>query len=195
MRILLVTLALIAFSYSANAEESGVKMAMVNMQKIEQKSSNIKKLVDVISEKRKKHYDEFQQMEKNITKDTEDLKAKASVLSSDKIKKEELEIQKKIDSYTRKIQQQSKIFELVEISVLKKLNECMLQQVNEIGKKQEYDLILQSSHVVFYSSKIRDITDLVVEKFDNTKCKIDLQDYFKQAEKDLLDMEKRQNGK
>ena len=191
MKIILMFCIFYAASCIANAGEYGTKFAVVNMQKIEQKSDHIKDLAGKISDKRKKHYDEFQKIEKSITKDVEDLKTKASILSSDKIKKEEMEIQKKIDIYSKKNQQQSKVFEIAEAMILKKLNDCMLKQVSEISKKNHYDFVFQSSNIVYYSDNIIDITDSVIEKFDDTKCKIDISENFKQAEKEVVDIDKK----
>lgn len=196
MKKLLILLMLFAFTPNAFAGEACKEnqFAVVDLAKIERDSKKIKKFTEKIGKLRDDFYQKYQKDEKEITKMTEDLKAKSSAISPDQIKKEEAKIQEKIDVYSKEVQKRGKIFELASNMILEKLNKCVIEQVAKVSKSNKCKIAMQSSHVIYYSSDVADITRDVLEEFDDAGCDIsvsDTSDYFKKAEKEIENFEKK----
>lgn len=171
---------LFVFTLNSNAKE--LKIAVIDIQKVEQKSEIVEKFTKNLDKKYKKYQDEIKKMEEDITKDSESLKKKSSALSSEKIKEEEKKIQIKIDEYTKKTAKINAIFDEVKNYALVDLNKCMSKIVEKISNEKELSLVMPNNAVIFYSNDLFDITDISIKEMDKSSCKIDIDQYFKKAE-------------
>jgi Skp family chaperone for outer membrane proteins len=174
------SLALVSsFALSISAFAGG--FGSVDIQKIEGAAKPVMEFRKEIESHKNKYQEGIKKMEAEITKETETLKSKASIWSSDKLKDEEKKIQMKIEKYTKEVQADNATLELVMSYGVNDLNSCMSESIAEVAKKHELDAVFPLLTMLYRSEKVTDITHDVVSNLDKRKCKVDTKAYFKKA--------------
>lgn len=168
---------LLAFSLNAFATGFG----SVDIQKIETSAKPVMEFRKEIESHKNKNQDSIKKMEAEITKETENLKSKTSIWSSDKLKEEEKKIQNKIEKYTQEVQIENAILETVMNYGVNDLNTCMSDSISEVAAKQQLDAVFPLMNMLYKSDNIKDITSDVIKNLNDRKCKIETKSYFKKA--------------
>ncbi len=161
------------------------KIAIVDIQLIESKSHKVEMFRKHVEEKQSKYQERVRAMETEVLKKTEDLKSRASVLSSDKIKQEEDKIKKKIEEYSADAQGFSMAIEAAKSYGIIDLNKCLWTEVEKFSETHQIDAVFPASSVMYVSKNIQDITDEILKTIDKSHCKIDAKEYFKKAEHEI----------
>lgn len=120
---------------------------------------------------------EFQRMESDLKQKGEEIKAleetlkrNVGVMSKEAQEEKRWEMERKISDvkalkkkYDRKLQE-------LEVQVVKKIRQDLIQLIQEYGKKEGYLLILENSSVV-YAPKTLDITDHILQQYNEQYAK------------------------
>jgi len=164
--LLLALCILPAFSFAADT----VKLGSVDVQKVLNESEIGKKAKNDLESLIKSKQSVIDEKGKTVEKLKNDIEKQASVLSADARKTKEDELEKAIREYQRLVQDsqadiKKKEAELTD-SILKDIHDI----IDKIGQEEGYTLIIEKGMVV-YSDKSLDITDRVMDKYNESKSK------------------------
>ncbi|QED22820.1 OmpH/Skp family outer membrane protein [Candidatus Deianiraea vastatrix] len=188
----LLSLALIILSqaYAKATDTPKVSTGVINVRQFEESSKKVKSYKDAINKKKEKYQNELKRMGEEINADSSALQSKISALSAAQKKVEEGKIQSRIEQATKYAQRAKAIIELAESYSGEDLNKCIMRDVEKVSKSSGMDVVLNSNSVLFISDNIPDITEKVVKEFDNSSCKLDIDNNFAKAKKDVENAEK-----
>ena len=167
-RILLTALAAVAVTAAAPAKAENERIGVVDIDQALNSTEEGKAAREELSRKQREAESEVQPLIDRYQGLEEELKGKKYVLSDDALfdKQFELaELRNKIETKIKELEGQMKI---EQGKVLAPLTSKLGEIIEEIGKDKGFTLILRrDAQGVMYTREALDITDLVVEKFNN----------------------------
>jgi outer membrane protein len=169
MRKVLLLFIFLALPVSLFAADS-VKFGAMDLQKVLNESDAGKKAKSDLEDLIKSKESIIDEKGKTVEKLKGELEKQASVLSADAKKKKQDELEKLLREYQRTAQDsqaevKKKEGELTD-TIIKEIREI----VEKIGADEGYTLIIEKG-IVLYSSKGIDITDTVINKYNESKNK------------------------
>ena len=181
-----IVLAFFAFVAKNSFADDKMKIAVVNMAKLEQTSLASKDL----QEKMKKKERELQQVlisrKQKIENDFKSLEAKRATLSGSELQSKA----KKLESDYQSLQFDERVyaqtFEEARIIALREIQENVGKVVNKIATKKNYDAVLPSNMFIYLNDdKFIDITKEVIDKTNDAIKSVDYNSAFKEAKKTI----------
>lgn len=164
--LLLVALAA-SLAWATGAQDEPVKVGVVDVDQAINSTDQGKQAREEFNRKQREAQQEIQPLIDEYKERQEEIKSKKYVLSDDVLFEKQVELaelQNRIDNKIQEVKGQLKIDQgRLEAPLRRKLRDI----VEEIGKEQGFTLILmRDSPGVIYSREALDITDRVVERFD-----------------------------
>lgn len=163
MKKIIVGTVLSLFALQAFAE---VKIGFVDVRKAVESTKAGKKVKTELESEFKKREKNLKKQADDIKKMTEDFEKKSAVLSEDARNKKQQQIQEEMLSYNQEVGKNTSDIRKKEQDLMKPIFEKMQTVINDIAKKENYTLILQSRDNVLYAQKEIDLTDKVVKEFE-----------------------------
>jgi len=152
--------------FSQAKKEKLMKIGVVDLQKVFEKSPG-KKIAEEALEKERKNFEKEKiKREKEIEKMKEEYNKKKGSLSATEREKEELNIQKKVLDLKKFIEDANAKLEKKESELLEPLLEDIKDVIRAVSIKYAYDIILDKSTYVLYVDKQFDITDEVIKELE-----------------------------
>lgn len=151
------------FSLSALAEQ---KIGFVDVRKAVEATKAGKKVKTELESEFKKREAALKKRAEDIKKMTEDFEKKSAVLSDDARGKKQQEIQEEMMKYNQEVAKNTSDIRKKEQDLMEPIFKKMQDVINEIAKKQDYSLVLQSRDNVLYAKKEVDLTDEVIKAFE-----------------------------
>lgn len=152
------------FSFSALAEQ---KIGFVDVRKAVESTKAGKKVKTELEAEFKKREKNLKKRAEDIKKMTEDFEKKSAVLSEDARGKKQQEIQEEMLKYNQEVAKNTSDIRKKEQDLMEPIFKKMQNVINDIAKKQDYSLVLQSRDNVLYAKKEVDLTDAVIKAFEN----------------------------
>lgn len=165
-RLLFVITILLA-SFSLKAQTDIPKIGLVDPERIIKESMEMQKVYKELQALVEKKQDELKRKQGEVATMEEKYQTQASVLSSEKRSQLEEQIRK---GYVEldKFKEDSKIeIQTKENAALGEMEKRVAPIIAEIGKQENYTLIVRKEAVVFMNSSV-DITDKVIKKLNET---------------------------
>jgi len=150
-------------AYSADVAKIGI----IDFQRVLTESESGKSVQEKLQNKGREMEKHLTELGKEIENLSEQMSREAMVMSKEKReeKQRELEIKKyDFQSLQKKYQVE---FRDVESAEVEKLKNEIFDLAEKIGKKEGYLLIIEKSAAIYYPSTI-DMTDLLIEKYNET---------------------------
>lgn len=160
-KIIIVTLFFMTVCGNAMAA-SNLKVGFVSVEKLLTQAPQVEAVNTAMMERFGGKKQELQDLEKEIKTMQENYKRNELVMTEDKLKELRDKVIAKVQGFKQKeavLNQEVKVMRSKELAALQK---SVREIINNIAKKDNYDLIL-SEGVVFATDKL-DITDVVLEK-------------------------------
>ena len=184
----------VALMHKTYAEEKSMKIAIINMQKIEQDAQASKDLQKKISLKEQELQKDLITRKNKIENKFRELESKRAVMSGEALQKEA----KKLESDYQKLQMDEKmymqIFEMARMFVLQEMQGYVVQATNKVAS-DKYDAVVPSAMFIYINDdKFDDITKKVVSQMDNISKKVDYEKAYKTAQeqaKKMLESQKK----
>ncbi len=155
-----------AFSFAADT----VKLGSVDVQKVLNESEIGKKAKNDLESLIKSKQSVIDEKGKTVEKLKNDIEKQASVLSSDARKTKEDELEKSIREYQRLVQDSQAEIKKKEAELTDSILKDIHAIIDKIGQEEGYTLIIEKGMIV-YSDKSMDITDRVMDKYNESKSK------------------------
>lgn len=165
--LLLVGLAVVV-AWATGAQDEPVKVGVVDVDQAISSTDQGKQAREEFQRKQRQAQEEVQPLIEQYKELQKEIKSKKYVLSDDALFDKQVklaELQNRIDNKIQEVKGQLKIDQgRLEAPLRKRLRDI----VEEIGKEQGFTLILmRDSPGVIYSREALDITDMVVERFND----------------------------
>ncbi len=158
--------AFLCLSFFAVAKDKGI--AVVNYQKLEEKSTVMQSVLDQIKDKQQKLQKDVVKIQKRIQKKVEDLEKSASVLSAKALQVKKLNLQKELVQTDENLKNEGARLENIKNQTMLEINKHIKDVVHAVAKSKGYDLVISEVATVYYHQKY-DITDIVIKEFDKQK--------------------------
>lgn len=155
-------MALVLGFSAAYASADGVKIGVVDLQKIMQTSSQMKTIQEKLEKEFKPRRDKLVAMEDNLKKDMEKFKRDAAILSQTQKKDLEKKIVAAQQSFERQGQQYQQELSTAHNEAMEELYGKIRKAITKVAETDKYDLILQKDAVPFSTEKL-DITANVIK--------------------------------
>ena len=153
-------------AYSADIPKIGV----VNLQKLRTGSIAYQKLAESLEKKLEPQKKELEKLQSNFIELREEIQKQSMMLSLDAKVNKQKEMGKKerrLEYLMKEYRQEAKF---IELKMTQRVTGDLIRVVGEIGKKENYTVILEKgSSGFFYSSDSIDITDQVIKAYDQMK--------------------------
>ncbi len=183
----LVAVSAISFSgYIADSKSSyaDVKMAIVDMQKIEEEAKLSKDLIKKMQVKENVLRNDLMKRKSKVENDYRNLESKRSVLSREELEKSAKNLESDVQQLQRDEQVYSQTFDLSRVIALQEVQGYVQQAVGNYAS--DYDLIIPLNVVLHANkSKFDDITSKVLEKLNDISTTVDYEKAFKEAKEQV----------
>lgn len=145
------------------------KVAVVDMQKAIQASSEGKKAKSDLEGDFEKKKKELQKREADLKKMGEDLEKKKSVMSEEALGKKQAEFQEEMMKYRELMGKSQMEIQKKERDLTQPILEKMKKVIEKVGKDKGYSLVLEANQGIIYFDKAMDLTDDVIKAFEKEK--------------------------
>jgi len=172
-KVAVLVAALVLLAISTAWAEDGLKLAILDVQRIVDESEKGKKVSAEVRKFTDKKREEVEKKLAEREKKAIDLEKqlKSGIMSDDAAKKKVNEFQKysaDVEKFARDSENEARKFASErKLSIIKSLEGI----IEKMGKEKGYDIIFRYENVVFNSDKIADITEDVITQYDALKEK------------------------
>ena len=185
-----------AFVLTANISVADeLKVAVVDISRIEQNALITKDLMKKAQAKEKEISKQLETKRSKLEKDLKDLESKKAVLSREAMEKQATKLQQ--DYMQAQIDEKvyAQAFEMVRMSSMGEIQQYAQQAVNKVADGK-YDVVLPTASLMYYNTKkFDDITSDVIDKLNGISKTINFDKLFKEAKNQADKMAKEQLGK
>lgn len=177
IKYLIISIVIIGSHSLSYADSKKIeRIAIVDMQKVEKDSVAVKALLVDLEKKEKYYQDLIKKMENDINNKREEIESKRSIWSSQKIEDERKKVENMINDYQSKVANFANNMDSIKNSALNEINAVMKDVIGDIGKDQNFDIVIPSNILMYYGDNVSDITDSVVSKLNKKIKKVDISD-------------------
>lgn len=173
-------------SYSIDSKSSyaDVKMAIVDMQRIEEEAKLSKSLLNKMQVKENVLRNDLMKRKSKVENDYRNLESKRSVLSREELEKSAKNLENDVQQLQRDEQVYSQTFELARVIALQEVQGYVQKAVGNYAS--EYDLIIPLNVVLHANkNKFDDITAKVLERLNDISTTVDYEKAFKEAKEQV----------
>lgn len=168
-QLILVLLAAAAFPWSVS-EAARAKIAVVDMQRFQEKSKNFQKIAAELRQKYEALRQKLNQEKEALVKLEEEFRRQSMMLSLDAREDKQRELEKK-SRYLKYLQNEyTQEMKGAEFDARRRVTQEVAKVVKDIGRKKGYLLILDKGTIgLIYADDTIDITDEVIQAYDKGK--------------------------
>ncbi len=170
-------------------ESSGnsFKVAIVDIQKIEEKSLISKDLKTKISNKESELHSNLMKRKDKIEKDYKEIEKNRAILSRVELEKKAKQLENDMQKLQFDEKKYGQIFEMSKIGALNNLQQEAQKIIDKVG--DNYDVIIPTSVMLYYNkAKFIDITNDVLSKLNSSVKVSNYDKFYKEAEAQVNQM-------
>ena len=183
----------IPFSGVARSVEN--KIALVDLQKIEEKSLVSQDLSKKLQAKEKELQGNLLKRREKLESDVKTIESKKAVLSREELEKKARSVQMSAQQLQIDEKVYEQTFQMSRGIALQDVQEAVQKAVNKVSVGK-YDMVLPSAAILYAdSSKFDDITDKVIKQVDSIIKTVDYNKAYKTADEQVKKMLKNSQGK
>lgn len=144
-----------------------IKIGVLNMQKLQSEAPQIKEIMSRLQKRFEEPGQSLSKMAKDIQNEEKDLKQNEVLMSAAKLKQAREALVEKVKSFREQEVNLNKEMQTMRNQELAVFNGKVNQMLEQLAKKEKYDLILTEG-IVFVSDKL-DITDKLLTQLKKDK--------------------------
>lgn len=184
---LLLTLISCKKHSTLQSDQGGQKIsfATVNLVKIEQNAVALKGVERVFTKKEKSARSDLMKKQNEISSKYKALESKKSLLDKSSLEKKAAEIEQEMFNLQKEERDIAKIFEFVKYQISVELQNEIKKATREIAEQHEYSIVFTDNNLLYTDDLVNDITLEVLTKLNNSFKKVDTENYFSIAEKEI----------
>lgn len=150
----------------ASAEDFDVKIAVVNIAAVMEKSTAVKKANDELEAKRNQYQKEITSEEEVLRKSEADLAKQKGILSKEDLSEKQKKFIDQINQARKDVQQRKGKLDKAYREVLVKVRVSVREIVAELAKEKGFNIALPTEPLIFASGDL-DITDEVTSRLNS----------------------------
>ena len=191
VKLLALSCALFLIPVIANASDnSSLKIAVVNIQKLEQDTDISKDLQKKIAKKEKEVQENLLKKKNKLESDYKSIESKKAVLSREELEKKVRKLQEDAQKLDMDGKMAEQTFQLARLNVAQEIQEVMSKAVNKIAD-DKYDLVIPNAMALYINNKkFDDITSKVADKMDDIQKSVNFDKAFNKAKEQVEKMVK-----
>ena len=191
IKLLTLSCALFLVPVIANASDnSSLKIAVVNIQKLEQDTDISKDLQKKIAKKEKEVQENLLKKKNKLESDYKSIESKKAVLSREELEKKVRKLQEDAQKLDMDGKMAEQTFQLARLNVAQEIQEVMSKAVNKIAD-DKYDLVIPNAMALYINNKkFDDITSKVADKMDDIQKSVNFDKAFNKAKEQVEKMVK-----
>ena len=191
IKLLTLSCALFLIPVIANASDnSSLKIAVVNIQKLEQDTDISKDLQKKIAKKEKEVQENLLKKKNKLESDYKSIESKKAVLSREELEKKVRKLQEDAQKLDMDGKMAEQTFQLARLNVAQEIQEVMSKAVNKIAD-DKYDLVIPNAMALYINNKkFDDITSKVADKMDDIQKSVNFDKAFNKAKEQVEKMVK-----
>jgi len=187
-KVFCLTILISVYNQTAKADDKPLKIAIINMQKIEQDTQASKDMQSKMTKKEQSLQNDLITRKNKIENKFKELESKRAVMSGETLQKEA----KKLEAEFQKLQfderAYSQIFEMARMFALQEMQEYVSKATNKVAAGK-YDAVMPTAMFLYMDSdKFDDITKQVISKMNDISKKIDYDKAYETAQKQVAKM-------
>ena len=173
-----------SYSIDSKSSHADVKMAIVDMQRIEEEAKLSKSLLNKMQVKENVLRNDLMKRKSKVENDYRNLESKRSVLSREELEKSAKNLESDVQQLQRDEQVYSQTFDLSRVIALQEVQGYVQQAVGNYAS--EYDLIIPLNVVLHANkNKFDDITAKVLDRLNDISTTVDYEKAFKEAKEQV----------
>lgn len=142
---------------------SSGRLAVADVERIMNTSEAVKFLNKELESAKVKLQEKLGKVEASLKKKDKELASQRDILSSDAFQKKAVEFQERVLREQSDAQAQTSALEKSYVKAMKKINEKVLDVVRVISRHDDFDMVVPTSHILFYSEEVPDVSSKVVK--------------------------------
>lgn len=150
---------------AAAADDTGVRVMIVDIQTLMEKSKAAQIVRRQIEKKRAEYTKEISEREQALRTERNALQHDQGKYSAQTLRQKGRAFQKKVDALGRSVQKKRQSLEKSSSQAIAKIQDQILKIIDAMAKKRKANLVLQRAGVLFYSPQF-DVTDEVLHELD-----------------------------
>ena len=171
-------------SNAATADK--IKIATIDMRKIENESYISRDLEKKMSAKEKEIRQELLSEKESLEKQFKQLESQRSVKSAQQLQKDAQKLEINYQKFQDKASRYEKIFEKARMDSFMEINKNTKKATNAVANSDNYDLIIALDSVLYIdNNKFDDITEKTLGKLNKISKKIDYAKIYRVAENEF----------
>lgn len=190
VRLLVLSLSFFLIPVVSQASGNIEKIAVVNMQKLEQDSAISKDLQKKISKKEKEIQENLLKKKNKLESDYKSIESKKAVLSREELEKKVRKLQEDAGKLDMEGKIMEQTFQFARMEVLQEIQGVVMKAVNKVSD-DKYDMVIPTAMALYYNkSKFEDITSKVIDKMDDIQKSVNFDKSFNKAKEQVEKMAK-----
>jgi Skp family chaperone for outer membrane proteins len=174
------------------ASASEMKIAVVDLMKIEENSLIVKDMMKKFNAQESKLRNILEDKKKSLEEQYKNLEAKKSVLSRESLESQVREIEKNFLDLQKEEKVYSQTLEITKMTLLQTVQQDVKYAVEKVANSEEYDMIISSSALLYLNhKKVNDITPDVIDALNNKTKTVDFDAVYKKVNSEVNDQVKK----
>ena len=170
------------------SEERGLRIALVNVQKIEEKSSASKDMRKKILNKEEELRKELLKRKNELESNFKSLESKRAILSQSELQKKAQKLESDFQKLQIDEQKYGQIFEAAKMISFAEIQEYIKKATNKVAS-DKYDMVIPFGLAVYLNEdRFDDVTDKVISEMEKISKTVNYEKAYKQAKEQMEKM-------
>ncbi|MBK1697816.1 OmpH family outer membrane protein [Rhodovibrio salinarum] len=157
----------------AGSQLRGIRIAVIDMQKITSESDAVQSIQRQIDKQREQYQSELQRREQELREANEELARERSVLSQDAFRKKRRRLEEQVTELQREIQRSKRQLDRNYSQAMRAVQEHLVGIVRDLASGQNIDLVLGKATVVIVRPHL-DMTDRALKRLNEELSSVDV---------------------
>ena len=163
MKKLMIASAIAAGLACSSAVADSMKVGVIDFMKVYSKAPQGEKTLESLKKELKPKVSKLQSKQKNLVSDMETLKKNKPTMTKEQYESKKTDLEKKGKHFQKEVQQLRQKERQREQHLAQKFKQSLKKAVSDVGKQNNYDLIMTSQAAPYASGKL-DVTDKVLKE-------------------------------
>jgi Skp family chaperone for outer membrane proteins len=155
------------------AGQQGIRIAVIDMQKIMSDSKAVQSIQRQIDRQREQYQSDLQRREQELRKANQTLARERGVLSEDAFRKKRRRLEEQVTELQREIQRSKRQLDRNYSQAMRQVQNRLVQIVRELASQQNIDMVLGKATVVIVRPRL-DLTDRALERLNRELSSVDV---------------------
>jgi Skp family chaperone for outer membrane proteins len=158
---------------TGEAPRSGIRIAVIDMQKIMSESKAVQSIQRQIDAQREQYQSDLQRRERELREANEALARERQVLSEDAFQRKRRRLEEQVTELQREIQRSKRQLDRNYSQAMRKVQNQLVQIVRDLASRQDIDMVLGKTTVVIVRPRL-DLTDRALKRLNAELSSVDV---------------------